>query len=232
MLRKSFLVGSRRHETGSKVPREKSAVTPATIGARMTRLIRTLSLRISSDKMLLDRAQGITGRFERFIGDRERVIDIGCGPGHVARILREAKDLEIELVDVRPYSAAAGMKATLADGRRLPYRDGAFETSLLILVLHHCRDPLGMLSEAIRVSRGKMVVIEDVYDNAFEKYITFIGDAVLNKEFFRHPHSNKNLEGWLATFKSSNLMVRHCHEFRSRVWGFPFHHALFVLEKC
>jgi Methyltransferase domain len=50
-------------------------------------------------------------------------------------------------VDVRPFRRACGPYVTY-DGIRLPFGDAAFDTTLVLLVLHHCSKPETVLERA------------------------------------------------------------------------------------
>jgi ubiquinone/menaquinone biosynthesis C-methylase UbiE len=47
------------------------------------------------------------------------------------------------------------------NGRSIPFADDYFDVSLVFYVLHHCEDPEQVLREAIRVTRGKIIIIEE-----------------------------------------------------------------------
>ena len=47
------------------------------------------------------------------------------------------------------------------DGEHLPFADGSFDAVILVDVLHHASDPLALMREALRVSRG-LLVVKDV----------------------------------------------------------------------
>jgi len=102
----------------------------------------------------------ISFRFE-VLGDPRglRVLDLGCGSGrHVGPLA--ARGAKVVALDLAP-SAVDGAIATLtADGRRLPFRDGAFDLVIASEVLEHVRAPAPIVAEARRVlrPRGRLVV--------------------------------------------------------------------------
>lgn len=65
-------------------------------------------------------------------------------------------------VDVGAFRRAAGTYVVY-DGVRLPFADRVFDTTLVLLTLHHCAAPAVVLDEAIRVTRRRLVVTESVY---------------------------------------------------------------------
>ena len=90
------------------------------------------------------------------------VLDVGCGEGYVIdELARRGLDAQgVDIVDIRrPRSCPF----RLYDGQSLPFRDASFDLVMLSFVLHHVPDDrkLRLLQEAIRVSRNKVLVVED-----------------------------------------------------------------------
>ncbi|HXG27034.1 MAG TPA: methyltransferase domain-containing protein [Candidatus Binatia bacterium] len=104
------------------------------------------------------------------------LLDVGTGAGDIPlALLRDGgpwERLRVTAVDSRPEVLAAAVRlapelASLpeislvaADGRRLPWPDGAFDVAHASLVLHHLssRDAVALLAELGRVSRVGIVV--------------------------------------------------------------------------
>lgn len=55
--------------------------------------------------------------------------------------------------------ARTRVRVCAADAARLPFRDGAFERVFLVAVLDFVEDPVAVLREALRVSRGTVAVL-------------------------------------------------------------------------
>lgn len=92
-----------------------------------------------------------------------RVLDVGAAAGHVARLVRRARP-GVELWAVEPDASAAAALAEVADHvspwiEHVP-RAPAFDLALLLDVLEHSTDPVGLLGEAVaRVRPGATVLI-------------------------------------------------------------------------
>lgn len=166
-------------------------------------------------------------RIAAFLKSGDRVLDIGTGNGGLCRELR-GRGFEVQPVDVKNISFFDDVQPLIYDGRKLPFEEGAFPVTMLITVLHHIPDPEAVLREAIRVSGGKIIVMEDIYKNPVQKYLTYFTDSLVNLEFAGHPHTNKDDEGWRQVFQESGLKLVARKEFRTLLF---FRQVIYVLEK-
>jgi len=95
----------------------------------------------------------------RLIPAHARVLDVGCGDGVIdSLILAHRPDVTLEGVDVLARTDAK-VPVRSFDGLHLPHRDDALDAVLLIDVLHHARDPEGLLAEVSRVA--PLVILKD-----------------------------------------------------------------------
>lgn len=172
------------------------------------------------------RTARLTAEIEPYIRAGDRILDIGSGSGHIARHLKE-KGYAVTSLDVADKCAFEDGHPVLYDGKIIPFADDSFDAALLITVLHHVADPAALLREAKRVAQ-RIVVIEDLYQGAVQKHLTYAMDSILNREFIGHPHSNKTKEEWKESFKALGLKVvdQRTHTF----WRF-FTSGTFYLER-
>lgn len=141
----------------------------------------------------------------RYLAHDHRVLDVGPGNCVVWQSL-EAEHFRVTAVDVSDKSLVDGLAPMLYDGVRLPFADKSFDTAMLLTVLHHCADPDRILAEAARVA-ASLIVIEEVYSNPVQKYLTWFIDSVFNMEFIGHPHTNRTDAEWEATFRRLGLQL-------------------------
>ena len=94
----------------------------------------------------------------RFLPERGRVLEVGCGAGRFLRAVGAARPgLLLTGADVSRgalatlASLAPDIETRLSTRDALPARDGEFDAVLLLDVLEHLDDPAGMLAEIRRV---------------------------------------------------------------------------------
>jgi SAM-dependent methyltransferase len=155
------------------------------------------------------------------------VLDVGAGTCNTTEILL-ARGVEATALDVVDMSFIDGITPTLYDGRRFPFTDDAFETALILTVLHHAQDPDQVLAEARRVAR-RVIVIEDVVRGRLHATATKAWDSLMNLEFVGHPHTNRTNEGWLRAFDEAGLALVE----RRDLWSFLIMwQVTYVLERA
>lgn len=104
------------------------------------------------------------------------LLDLGCGVGSYAYEL-QAEGYEVAAVEPNPkyveVAKSIGVNAVCGPGPTLPFPDGAFDTTYMLEVLEHIPgdDPLPLLAEVRRVTRGNLLVT--VPDNS--QYGTLVG---------------------------------------------------------
>jgi SAM-dependent methyltransferase len=107
-------------------------------------------------------SQHLAPAFVRFAGvsANERVLDVGCGTGHLTRAIASANaratgvDLSVPYVDfARRITNDEGVTFDVGDALALPYSDRVFERTLSMLALDVLPDATRGLRELCRVTR-------------------------------------------------------------------------------
>ncbi len=107
-----------------------------------------------------------------------RILDVGCGVGTADVVLgrlgvSQMRLFGVDLIVSRVREAVAAVRAhnlqikfAAADASRLPFKDGAFDSTFCVAVLQHVRELSTAVQECARVTKpgGRILVIEP--DNA------------------------------------------------------------------
>lgn len=102
-------------------------------------------------------------RYQVHLAGAVSMLDIGVGPGlALQHIIRHNPHLACAGIDIRDLRLP-GVEVPLQvyDGHTLPFPADQFDVSLLFYVLHHCQDPYRLLAEAVRITRQKLLLIEE-----------------------------------------------------------------------
>jgi ubiquinone/menaquinone biosynthesis C-methylase UbiE len=111
----------------------------------------------------------LAGPFLDFAGalDGERVLDVGCGTGHLARaIVERSEPSEVRAVDLAPAYIEQAQKHPVhprvhfevGDACALQFADRGFDRAFSLLVLHFVPRPERAIAEMRRVVRPGGVV--------------------------------------------------------------------------
>jgi ubiquinone/menaquinone biosynthesis C-methylase UbiE len=157
------------------------------------------------------------------------ILDFGCGLGHIGYLISQKTGREAEYYDVRSYPyAPSGVEIKVFDGKTLPCRDGEFDTSLVVFVLHHSPDPDASLHEVVRVSRRYVLICEDLVKSRREMIIEAIKDTIAN---FFLPHMTFQYrieEDWEEMFGRFGLTIEQKTYFQTK-YIFTFKHVAWLL---
>ncbi len=116
-----------------------------------------------ADLYLERRSAALYRRLEPHLPQAGALLDVGSGTGHNARMIRRHSGLFCAEADVEDLSLGPE-KPILFDGRRLPFRDGEFEVSTLLFVLHYVEDPAALLAEVRRVTSRRLLILQSTYE--------------------------------------------------------------------
>jgi ubiquinone/menaquinone biosynthesis C-methylase UbiE len=135
----------------------------------------------------------------------DRVLDVGAGDCRLAARLQQTVGCTVVPVDVEDFNKT-NLKLTLFDGEHLPFEDDSFDAVSLVFVLHHARDAAAVLSEARRVSRDRIIVLEDVTTSWWDR-VMFRGFHrwLAWSEKISYPHHEKRPAEWTALAHSLGL---------------------------
>ena len=126
------------------------------------------------------RVRVLAGMFANLIPENASVLDVGCGEGSIdSLILGQRPDISIRGADVL-VRAQTRIPVDLLDGETLPFAADSFDVVLLVDVLHHSEDPIGLLREVTRIARGTILVKDHICERALDRHLLEFMDWVGN----------------------------------------------------
>ncbi len=134
------------------------------------------SLPLIVDRMREQRmAERGTRTFARFANLLEpgSILDLGGGSGEIGMMMMmKAGGSDVMLADIRDWRGtdARNLPFLAISNDTIPLGSKSVDTVVILMALHHSNDPKTMLSEAFRVARRDVIVIESV-TNTLEEYL-------------------------------------------------------------
>lgn len=140
------------------------------------------------------------------------VLDIGCGDGTIGSSIAQLRpDISIQGVEfmVRPGCKIA---CRSFDGLTLPFPDASFDLCLFVDVLHHTQDPAILLCEAVRVTRGLVLLKDHIKENILDDITLRFMDWVGNRPHgVRLTYNYQSRKQWAAYFSRCGLKEENWH---------------------
>jgi len=198
---------------------------------------RFFPLRFVIDRIINDMVVRTVDVFEKFVDHGGKVLDIGAGGGWISKELEKRRNVETTLLDVIDFNQT-DFKLTIYDGKNMPFATNNFDTSFAICVLHHCQKPLEVLKEAARVTKNKIIIIEDIPNSNLGRFLLCFKDIVINlafcfltklaRETTNMPFNFKKTSEWEKIFETLGLRMIYKKKYYS---FFRSHQILFVVKK-
>jgi ubiquinone/menaquinone biosynthesis C-methylase UbiE len=178
------------------------------------------------------RASRIANYLAEHIPPGETLLDCGCGTMLIAEMLQQRHGIKAFGTDVIHLDQSNHLFC-LCSGESLAFKTGAFDNVCVIFALHHMSDPVVALKEFLRVTKKSLVVLEDVYQNAFElrllKTLDYHGNRVIS-ESMSFPFNFKTESEWMRIFDHLKTKLTVTESIRPNPCR-PSRHRLFALEK-
>jgi SAM-dependent methyltransferase len=160
----------------------------------------------------LRRAEVKRKRLLPFLSKGESVLEVGAGNGALTKLLSN-EGMQLSVLDIEDKSLFEDVKVRVYDGEKFPFEGKQFDVCQLITMLHHTTNAEELIREAKRVS-DRIIIMEDIYENPLQKYITWFTDSLVNWEFFGHPHTNLTDTEWRELFEQNGLVVEKVEYYR------------------
>ena len=114
------------------------------------------------DAVMERRARQLMDQVRPWLPTEGPVLDLGSGTGHLSARLERELGLEVVPADVSDFHVVGRPPVLIVDGV-LPFEDGRFSATLLFFMLAYPNDPAAVLSEAARVTRGRIILVQSLH---------------------------------------------------------------------
>lgn len=141
------------------------------------------------------------------------VLDVGSGNGKLAASVMKARsDVVITGVDTLLWPEQE-IATTKFNGRQLPMKDGEVDICMASDVLHHCEDPMILLSEMVRVASVGIIVKDHIADGRFSRLLLCAMDWAGNRGYgVELVYNYWDWEMWESTFQQLGLELGDMHK--------------------
>jgi len=165
------------------------------------------------------RAQVLSRHLAQHMPIGVRVLDVGCGDGHVAALLGGLRqDIQVRGLDVKVREQTQ-IPIEAFDGRSLPCADNAYDVVMFVDVLHHTDDPMVLLHEAERVAGQSIIIKDHLCDGLLAGPTLSFMDRVGNARFdVALPHNYWPRQRWQEAFRDIGGTVEHWNERLDLYW--------------
>lgn len=168
----------------------------------------------------------------------QAVLDLGAGTGFISGWLTDRVGIRATLTDVVAYRNRDRSMPfiVLDDPFQVPVPDRSFDVVMMLFVLHHVdrfEDQERLLDEALRITRQRLIVLEDTPTSRVDRAFNVFWDRLLN---LRHrvpcPFTFRTAEEWVRGFKERDLSIVHSDTYRP-LWPTlgMYHHSSFILDR-
>ena len=164
----------------------------------------------------------------------KRILDVGSGDGLVAWKIHQSTTRQVFQIDVLDYVIDINdLPFFLYNGQDLPFADNAFDSSLLLTVLHHTDEPESLLRETLRVTRKRLIVIETVHHDEQERRANLFFDWLCNSILtnVNLPFNLKSDEEWKEMFNTGDAEVIYDEDLGIDLPFVPESHYLYIINK-
>jgi SAM-dependent methyltransferase len=136
--------------------------------------------KIHGEHVFQRRVRVLSELFLKLLPENAGILDVGCGDGSIDSVIKSRRpDISIRGADTLLRSHTQ-IPVDLLDGKKLPFANESFDVVLLVDVLHHSEDPMELLTEVARVTRGTVLLKDHLCEGSWDRHVLEFMDWVGN----------------------------------------------------
>lgn len=165
-----------------------------------------------------DREGELADLIAPFVEPSWSVLDVGAGDGRISSGLAARTGAAVTPCDIRPRSKSGQTFLEMSSPTEIPCTDQAYHVVMMVFTLHHMessKEQETLLTEALRVARRRLVILEDTAVGPVEWLTNRAFDYCLNvRNGVPCPFTFRSTEAWITTLERLGFCVRHSQKFR------------------
>lgn len=168
---------------------------------------------------------------EPFLLEEDFVLDVGAGSGLVSALIKKEKGARVIGIDVSDLNRRTEDMPLIYDGFHIPFKDKTFSVSVCAFVLHHSLHGESLLEEIARVTRSRIIVLEDLIDYPWDYLLAQNHRIGARIKYGSGRLRFKSTYGWKEAFRRTRLYLeKEVPITREREFYYPVSRKMFVLR--
>lgn len=169
--------------------------------------------------------------FKKYILANDKVLDLGCGSGIVAKQIEETFKSKVKGIDITDMRVV-DISLKIYNGKDLSFiPDNEFDVVLISYVLHHTEDPKNILKQVKRIAKKYIIIYEDLNEGFLGKIYCYCHGRLYDLFFLKNsiPAKFFNEKEWKDGFKDLGLKI--VYSKNKDYFLNPVKRKMFVLKK-
>ena len=166
-----------------------------------------------------------------YIKQSDVILDVGSGTGLVAELIGQETGARVVCLDVAQDNHAH-RKPIFFDGKSMPFYDEAFTVSICCFVLHHVPFQKELLDEMKRVTKSRIIILEDVVENTTDRFLMLLHKVYSGFRYHSFYTRFRNDYDWRRLFAVCGLRVENDLDIeKTREITYPVSRRCYLLSK-
>ena len=137
-----------------------------------------------ADRVMARRARSLLARIRRHLPSSGIIADVGSGTGHNGEAIRFGTHLAVQNFDVADLHWV-GPRPVIFEETHVPASNRSFDALLMLFVLQYPQSPIELLTEARRVTRGRVIILQSTYYGWLGRIVLSIRECLWGRLAFR-----------------------------------------------